>query len=606
MAWQGVHPVRMTETKEAEVNIDKHAKAILAVCISIASLAGAAVVEKPSVVPDAMGCVVVSDLHGFIDGAGSVAAQVAPMMSGMMLKSMIGTQLGDPGLMGIAPGKGLAVVIMDQTNAFAVIEVGEAQIPAYIGALAAQGIQAKAVDGALVAAKTSDQVEQGAALISVVKEKLLARRSPALQVILRPAALVEKNDAQIQGMLQLMPMLMGMGMQQTPGMDPGAIQGMSQILGVEMRILLSLARQCDVAGIALSPKNGSLEISETFVPREGTRLSALLNAPKGDGDHPKIRSGLLGEAAIGMEAAMGNPEAVADFLVAEIEQVITEMNLQDVDVSMIVSNLKKCRDVYSGSFCQSVDFGGESGFAVNYAMAVKDEAAVLALFKTMQEDMGPLFKMYENMGMPMSMEFKENVREYKGVKIHQFKVAMSLEYLPEEQRMQMEGMSLSNMLFDMASVNGIMLYSKDGTKMETLIDRIMDDSFTAPPLKARGVYPAGGFYYCDIDVAEYLSFAASMMPRDVGSPLPQIVAMLQGADPVTSAGFREDGAVMWSVNIPGSLIGKVGQAVLMMQMQQMQQQQTGFGQGMPQPAPEPVDAPEANADDLEPQTAPAP
>ena len=99
---------------------------------------------------------------------------------------------------------------------------------------------------------------------------------------------------------------------------------------------------------------------------------------------------------------MGNPEAVVAFIVAETEQVITEMNLQDLDVSGIVSSLKKWMNIYSGSFCETIDFGGENGFAVNYALAVKDEAAALALFKTIKEDMGPFFKMYENMGMPMT------------------------------------------------------------------------------------------------------------------------------------------------------------------------------------------------------------
>ena len=566
MAREGLNQIRMSKTKEDQVNTAKHVKAILAVCISIASLAGAAVVEKPLVMPDTMGCVIVSDVHGFIDGAGTVAAQATPMMNGMMIKSMIGMQVGDPGLAGIAPGKGLAVVILDQTNAFAVIEVGEAQMGTYASTLAAKGIPSKAVEGVLVLAKTDGEVEKGAALVSVVKEKLLPRRSPGLRISLQPAALIEKNDAQIQAMLQMMPMMMGM--QQTPGMDASSIQGMTRMLEAELRILLSLARQCETAGIVLAPKEGSLVISKTVVPKGGTRLATLLNAPKVTSENPKIQSGLLGNAAVAVDGTMGNPEAVADFFVAEVEQVIAAMNLQDLNVSNIFTSLKKWMNIYSGSFCETIDFGSESGFAVNYALAVKDEAAALSLFKTMQEDMGPLLKIYENMGMPMTMEFKENVRVYKGVNIHQFKVAISLEQLPEDQRMQMKGMNLTNMLFDVALLKGSLLYSKDGTKMETLIDRIMDDAFTAPPLKARGVYPAGAFYYLDIDVAKYLSLVASMMPQVPTNPLPQIAALLQGSAPVASAGFSEEGAVMWSVHIPGSLIGKLGQAVMMMQMQQ--------------------------------------
>ena len=535
--------------------------------------------------PDAMGCVVVSDVHGFIDGVGSVAAQVNPMMSGMMIKNMIGMQLGDPGLAGIAPGKGLAVVIMDQTNAFAVIEVAEAQIAAYTTAFAAKGVQAKAVDGVLVIAKSSDQVEKGSTLVSVVKEKLLARRSPDLRLTLQPAALIEKNDAQIQGMLQMMPMMMGMGMQQTPGMDMSSMQSMARILEAEIRVLLSLAGQCDTAVIVLAPKDGSLAISKTFVAGEGTDLANLLNAPKVATVDPRMQSGLLGDAAVAVDAAMANPGAVTDFLVAETEKVIKEMNLQDLDITGVVSCMKKWMNIYDGSFCETFDFGDGDGFTVNYALAVKDEAEALALFKTLKEDMGPFIKLYENMGMPMTMEFKENVREHKGAGIHQFKVTMSLNHLPEMQRMQMEGMNLTNMLYDVAIVNGTMLYSMGEAKMETLIDRIMDDAFTASPLKARGVYPAGAFYYCDFDVAKYLSFTASLMPQVPENPLPQIAAMLQGADPVTSAGFREEGAVMWSLNIPGELIGKIGQAAMMIQMRQMQ------SGGAPQPVIEEIEVP---------------
>jgi len=143
-----------------------------------------------------------------------------------------------------------------------------------------------------------------------------------------------------------------------------------------------------------------------------------------------------------------------------------------------------------------------------------------------------------------------------------------------------------------------MLYSMGEARMETLIDRITDDAFTAPPLKAREVYPAGAFYYCDFDVAKYMTFVASMMPEDAGSPLSQIAPMLNGTEPVTSAGFSEDGAVMWSVTIPGSLLGKVGQVAMMMQMQQMQQPAPPMTQSV-NPMEIPDDLPAASNDDAD-------
>ena len=61
-----------------------------------AAMAGAEI-EKPVALDDALLTVTVSDLHGLIDGVGTVASRISPMMNGAMLKSMIGMQIGASG-----------------------------------------------------------------------------------------------------------------------------------------------------------------------------------------------------------------------------------------------------------------------------------------------------------------------------------------------------------------------------------------------------------------------------------------------------------------------------------------------------------------------------
>jgi len=554
------------------MKIGKCMKIILAVCFSIASLAGAGIVEQPSAMPDAMVSVTVSDLHGFIDGIGSVAAQVSPMASGMMIKSMAGMQLGDPGLAGIAPGKGLAIVALDQSNIFAIVEVGEAQAPTYTATLSQKGLHAKYADGVLVVAKDAAQVDKGVSEIVAVKDALLAKRSPDLRVVAQPAAMIEKNKAQIDGMMQMMPMLIGMGMaQSSPGMDPASAQGLLRILEGEIRIFRSLAEQCATAEIVLAPNAGSLQFSEIFAAKPGTRLATLMNAPKVNQPNPGIQAGLLGNAAIAVDSTMSNPEAFTSFLIEEMDLLLNEMGLESS--APLKDCIKKWMGLFNGSFSETVGFGGKNFVDVNYVLAVKDEASALSLLKSMEQDMAPFLDLYKSFGMPMSLKFLENVREHNGVKIHQFKVdvSMSPEQLAAAGAMNM---NLSNMVYDVAICDGLMLYSMGGAGIETLIDRVKDAGFQADPLKARSIYPANGFYYCDVDVAKYMAGIASILPQDPNNPMPQLATLLQGADPVTSAGFRDDGLVMWSVNIPGSLIGKVGQAAMMMQMQQMQQAQS--------------------------------
>ena len=547
-------------------------KWIKTVCIAVSlsvvagGLAQAAPsVEKPVVLDEAMLSITASDLHGLIDGIGSVAAQVSPMMNGMMLKSMVGMQLGDPGLAGIAPGKGLAIVALDTTNIFAIVEVGAAQVAAYTNALAPKGVQFKYADGLLVVGQTQEQVAKGVALAGAVKSKLLAKRSPTLRIAMQPAAIIGKNNEQIQGMLQMMPMMMGQGMMQSPGATLESAQSTTKILEGELRVLLSLADQCESAEVVLAPQNGSIRITETFVPKAGTRLAALCNAPAVNPPNAKVQSGYLGAGAIRLDSTMANPKALMEFMVAEAEQLASEMELSDIDLPSWISLLEKWWSIYGGSFSETVGLGGDSGMSVGYLMEVKDEVKTLALLKGMKQDFEPFMALYEDIGMPMELEFKENAREHNGVKIHRFAVSMSMTNQPSEVAEQMAAMNLTNMVYEIAITDGVVIYAMGEEKVESIIDRLADKSFKPAPLKALSVYPGDGFYYFDLDVGEYMAFVTAFIPD---AEVLQMATLFQGAEPITSAGFKTDGRVMWSINVPSDLLAKIGQMVMMMQMQQ--------------------------------------
>ena len=194
---------------------------------------------------------------------------------------------------------------------------------------------------------------------------------------------------------------------------------------------------------------------------------------------------------------------------------------------------------------------------------------------------------YTDMGMPMSFEFKEKVRQYKGVSIHQFRTEISMDQMMPVQRQQMAAMNLTNMLYEVAILDGLIAYAMGNTTMESIIDSIKGSTPGPSSLAARRIFPAGGFYYGDTDIGRYLEFVSSMMPKMPGNPMPfdQIGIALQGAPPITSAGHSGGGMVQWSLNVPADLLAKIGQAALAIQMQRMQQQV-----GAPAPAPAPAPA----------------
>jgi len=271
---------------------------------------------------------------------------------------------------------------------------------------------------------------------------------------------------------------------------------------------------------------------------------------------------------------------LAAFVGEEAKQLIDEMHIEAADVPVLIENIKKWFAFYGGSGCEAITFGQDGKMDVSYIMEVKDEAGALNLLKNMEKDMAPFFTFYESIGMPMTFSFKEKVRESDGLVIHQLATTIKMEELPAEQREQMEAMGVANMVYDITVRDGLMFYAGEG-KVEALVHRYSAQT-NAAPIKARSVYPAGGNYYMDLDIGDYMAFAASMVPDSPETAVmkQQMATLFSGVAPITSAGFKKDGCLMWSINIPGGIIAKYGQMAMMIQMQQMQM---NAPQAMPAP-----------------------
>ncbi len=553
--------------------------AVAVVAAGMLPVYGGVQIQAPAVMDNALVSITVSDLHGMIDGLGTTAAQVSPMMTATTLKSLLGMQLGDPMLAGIAPGKGLAVVAMDPATSVAVIELSSAQAPAYTNTLATMGMQCRYTQGVLVAAKTGPALEKGVAVAGSVRRTLLARRTPTLRIGMQPAAYIAANDAMVQGMLQSMTATVNAGLQaqaQVQGQTAPTPQGAARILEGEMRVLISLLKQVEAMEIVVSAAGGALKMDQVVQPVPGSRLASLITAPKKNRWNPKVQTGAAGSAAFMIDFLIENTAALSAFMSAETEQLMSEMSLEADTVKQMSEYMQTCMAICNGSVSESILGGTSPGMNMDYVMDVTDEASALDLMKNMQGDLKKMgfLEFYEDMGMPMSFAFRENMRQYKGVDIHQFEVKLSMDDMPEIQRQQMAAMNLANMTYEVAILDGLMAYAMGDTSIESIIDRIKGPTPAASPLVARKVFPSGGFYYGDTDIGRYLEFVSGMMPDMPGNPVPfsTIAMTLRGAPPVTSAGHSSGGLVQWSLNVPAGLLARIGQAAMAIQMQQMQQQ----------------------------------
>lgn len=527
---------------------------VVAVLASTAWHAHAAM-EKPVVIDGAMLSITVSDFHGLIDEVGGVIEKIQPGMGGM-LKMMLGMQLGDPALTGIPVGSGLSVVALDKTQIFAVIEVAEAQSASYLSLAQSKGLQANYTNGVLVLALSEEILAKGIEQSDAVKNILLAKRSPTLRIALQPGLVLDQNQEALDGFMQMLPNLMGQGMMQQPGATLDLAESVTKLIEGELRVLLSLAEQCDKVEVVFAPEGGALTLSKTILPKAGTPLAALVNAPMKSKANPKIQSGLLGDATIKYDLHVANFEALGTFFGIEAKKVVQEMQLEEINVDAAMTLLQKWLKLYDGTSIESLAFEDGKN-KIRRVTGITDEALVLSALKSMPTDLAPLLGLYEEFGMPLVLEFKENVREVAGTKIHQFVLKMDLTSMPSEQSEPLKAMGLDHWIFDLAITDGLMFYSEPEA-MEELIQRVTEGESTSP-LKARSDYPAGGFYYLDLDVGEYMAIASMMMPDILeAATLKQTMKTLfEGVPSLTSAGFMQDGCMSWSVRIPGELLARL-------------------------------------------------
>lgn len=550
----------------------KIALTVVATMTVVTGLRAATIVESPAILSDAMLSVSVPDLHGFIEEVGEVVAKVNPQMNGMMLKMVAGMQLGDPNLAGFAPGKGFSVIALDTTNIFAVVEVAEAQSAGYAALVGQKGMETTFTNGVLLVGSSAEVLKKATPLISSVQNTLLKKRTPTLRLAGQPSSMVDRNRAVIEQSMAMVPTLMSSSMMKSPGVNAEAMQTTVKVLQAEMHLFLSVAEQCEFGELVIAPDDGSVRIEEIVIPKAGTALASAMNAPKINKENPRIQAGLLGEGMVSVDMMLGNPKAFYDFIAVEMNKLVAEMKPENFDSAGFMAYIEKWTKLMNGSGAEIVDYDVDSGLSVSYLLDITDEEATLEKLKTLQTDIAPFMKLYADLGAPMDIGFKENVAEHNGIKLHQFTMGFDLEKMTKEQREQLESMKMDKMVYDLAVFDGLLVYAMGEGAIQNAIDRIKDSAVTITPLKARGVYPAGGFYYFDMDVGRYVDFVMTMMPDELDNPImPQVVAMMQGVDPVTGAGFIDEGSLKISVTIPGDLIGKISQIGMMMQMQKQQQ-----------------------------------
>ena len=454
--------------------------------------------------------------------------------------------------------------MFDAESSVAFIEVEKAQSLAYSNAVSSSRISCAYVDGILLVSDEKKNVEFGEKYIKQVKEKLLARREASLRIVGSPEVLIAKNEQEIKELFNGSALMEGMN--QTLKNSPKQKAFQIKVVQGELSFFLSVLRQIKAIEITLLPDAGSLHISELFVPVSGTPLATFCAAPVVNKPNELLQSGLFKNGTFGVDFFFGNPDAFVQFISGELKKMATELKWDQKKVDQLLAPSLKLVSLFAGSGAEVVRFDSSTGIGVDYVMAIKDEAAALTLIKEQISEKSNLMNFYKNIDMPMEYTFVENARVYKEVKIHQLKMNFKLEKTTPQEQVMYKKMGLSNLTYEIAFVNGVLIGSTVQKELEPLIDQLKSGKINETPLKARAVFPSDATYYIDFNLAGYVNFVAGILPPEAAKaqPVMQNLAASLAGESIISAGYRKEGVFKHTTIITGSLIGKLGQFVMQM------------------------------------------
>ena len=557
----------------------------------VAQEAASGTSEAPPLAPyqmeDALAVVIVPNLPATFDQVADLVARFNPQINRATLRAMVGQGVQDPTLSGLGAQGAFAVVIAPPAGAFlarpsfvAMLEVTPEKQAEYLEKIQSSGNACTVSDGWLVVAPDASNLAAGAGLPAQVRARYLSGKRPAEAVVdVNLKTVFKQWGNQIDGLLQTLPMLMAMGQMNNPmaqGVSPQAMQTQMQILVAELRVLNSLARQLEAFRLSLRFPDGGILVTKTATVAPDTNLAAFNRATA---TSARDLGRLLPSDSPIRAFASYNSKAYTDLITLEGRKVLQEMNIARDTADSIMALLTQSAHLYGNGMALEMAFDGKPISGTMIARLESDSDETLATFESTfeQVEKSGLLDFYKQMGMPMTMDFRQNVRAYKDVPIHALDLSIEMdENAPAQVKAMMDLMA--SFQYEVAIMDKTLVYAFGDRDMDGLIDRVLAGplaSAAAAPLKAEQYFGDGGSWYADVNLASLVGFAIlSAQTAMAAQPVPpgdqaqvlktfeEIRQAFENADPILMRGSEEDLTMTCEILAPQSLIDRIAGVIL--------------------------------------------
>lgn len=349
-----------------------------------------------------------------LEAAGGVLSPgvVAPGM----LKAMLASQLGDPGLTNLGPGPLMGVLVKDPGDWKLVLFIPVRDGAPYTEALSKWGWRTRGETGLLAAAPTQEALDAGWGRKD--SYRALAEEPPVghdMRIGLQPDRVAAAlGPIAEMGLKSKMP-------SSAPGVDGARYAQGRRFLALEMKALLAALSSSESLTSDLDLDASALSVRTVLRPKRGTVLATLSAMPASKSN--PASGFVFGQGLMNSEWRF-HPKTLSDFFTQLLDEVAKdpEYGRAPADMKAIVADMGRCT---SGQLASSLR-SGSAGWDAETAMTVADEGACLSMIEKaihFATDPGSTFyEMYQDMGVSMSLH--KAVRAHAGVTVHRLQIAM--------------------------------------------------------------------------------------------------------------------------------------------------------------------------------------
>ncbi|MBX7245936.1 MAG: hypothetical protein K1X53_10590 [Candidatus Sumerlaeaceae bacterium] len=510
--------------------------------------------KAPKSIDDANAWVVVGDVKGFIQKVGEVIGKVRPGTDTSQATTFLGVMLGNPTIGDLPAGSGVAMLILPNGDNIAFAELPEPKAEANAKP-AGFALPSTRAEGLTIFGKTQASADAGKALAADVKAKLLGgKRTSSLHVTVPFGRILKEHDKDIRdGIADYIENVMKIQEAgRKMGQPPSVTTATARMLEGEFRVFHKLVSRIKTVEFDLDLTPDGIRTEALFIPEKPVAPKAAPGGQPTVSDAIKLISG-QGAMRMAMEF---NPEAITTFMEGDLMAVLTEMGLTKDDLGTALKWMKDWNACFGGAAAFDMFTPGSKAFGGQMIVRLRNPETALKMLESMPEmfKASGLTKLYEDMGAPVTIEFKKNAREIKGIPVHELRFNVQAGNVPNQLAASMK--MWASGVYQIAAVDNWLLYLVGEGSMEEFIDAVKAKSNPGTaPLAAEKIFGAGGYFYTDYNIGAAMKMMQPALPDDPANAaakaaLQAMSDAMASAPPLLAAAFNDGGRHKVDVIVP--------------------------------------------------------